>query len=121
MSSLSSGSWIETGRKLLDGYCSGGNQKIVAFTARRNRVCSTGFNSYTKTHPRQNHYARLAGQPKREYLHAEIAALLRSPRDVDTLFVCRFDKQGNPVPAAPCPVCSLAIALFSSHLKVIHT
>jgi hypothetical protein len=121
MSRLSGGGWIAAGARLLTGHNSGGAQTLVAFTARGGRICRAGFNSYTKTHPRQNHYARLAGQPLRSYLHAEVAALLRSPADVDTLYICRFDKKGNPVSAAPCPVCRLAIAAFNRNLRVIHT
>lgn len=100
---------------------SGGPQSIVAFTTKGNRVCGTGFNSYRKTHPTQAKFARIANQPKREYLHAEISALLRSPNDVDTLYVVRFNKQGDPVCARPCPVCRAAIRIFNPRLKVIHT
>lgn len=98
-----------------------GQQRIVAFVLRKNRVVSVGLNSYTKTHPRQSLFARLAGQPKRDYLHAEISALIRAPRDADTLVVIRADKKGNLVCAKPCPVCSLAITHFNPHMKVVHT
>ena len=113
---------VSRARKALSAASnSGGAQSIVAFTTKGNRICGTGFNSYRKTHPAQAKYARIANQPKREYLHAEISALLRSPNDVDTLFVLRFNKQGNPVCAKPCPVCRVAIGIFNPRLKVIHT
>lgn len=118
---MSGKGWCAKARRLLSAHDSFGPQRILAFTTRKNRVCSTGFNSYTKTHPAQNRYARLAGQPKREFLHAEIAALLRAPADVDTLHIYRFDKQGNPVSAAPCPVCRLAINAFNPLLRVVHS
>lgn len=95
--------------------------QIVAFTTRGNRICGIGFNSYRKTHPQQARFARLAGNSKKEYLHAEVAALLRSPHDVDRLYVMRFDKKGNPVCAKPCSVCVLAIHSFNPLLRVIHT
>lgn len=82
---------------------------------------SVGVNSYTKTHPKQRLFAQLAGQPKREYLHAEVSALIRGPRDADTLLVIRIDKQGNFVCAKPCPVCDLAVSHFNPNLRVIHT
>jgi hypothetical protein len=116
--------WIAMGRRLL---ASGpptrdrGKQQVIAFTTKRNRVAAHGRNSYTKTHPEQARYARLAGSPKKEFLHAEVAALLRSPDDVDTLFVMRFNKQGDPVCAKPCPLCTIAIRLFNPNLRVIHT
>ena len=35
-------------------------------------------NSYTKSHPLQKHFAKLAGQPNKIFLHAEILALIRA-------------------------------------------
>lgn len=101
--------------------CSLDRPQIVAFTTRGNRICGIGFNSYRKTHPQQARFARLAGNSKKEYLHAEVAALLRSPHDVDTIYVMRFDKQGNPVCAKPCAVCETAISILNPDLRVIHT
>jgi deoxycytidylate deaminase len=111
--------WRARGRDLLENIHT--SQKIVAFVIRKNRVVSTGVNSYTKTHPRQAHYGKLAGQPKRQYLHAEIAALLRAPSDADTLVVIRVNKAGEFVNSKPCPVCALAIRHFNPEMKVIHT
>jgi len=51
------------------------------------RVISVGANNYTKTHPVQSHFAKLAKVPEKIYLHAEIA----------------------PALAAPCPACLAAI------------
>lgn len=93
----------------------------MAVTLRKGRIVSIGFNSYTKTHPEQKRYAALAGQPNREYLHAELAALLRAPRDADTLVVVRINKAGEPVNAKPCPVCAIAINHFNPTLRVIHS
>jgi deoxycytidylate deaminase len=107
--------------RLRSGPCSGGAQHIIAFATKGNRICATGTNSYRKTHPAQAKYARIANQPKREYLHAEISALLRAPHDVDSLFVLRFNKQGEPVCAKPCAVCRTAIRIFNPNLKVFHT
>lgn len=119
-----SDAWIAMGKRLLSTHNSSGDrgkQHIIAFTTKRNRIAAIGRNSYTKTHPEQARYARLAGSPKKEFLHAEVAALLRSPNDVDTLFVMRFNKQGDPVCAKPCPLCNIAIRLFNPKLRVIHT
>jgi tRNA(Arg) A34 adenosine deaminase TadA len=98
-----------------------GPQRIVAFALRRNRVVSVGLNSYTKTHPKQSLFARLATQPKREYLHAEIAALLKAPSDADTLVVIRTDKFGALACAKPCPVCELALTELFPNMRVVHT
>jgi deoxycytidylate deaminase len=99
----------------------GQHQALVAFVLRKGRVVSIGLNSYTKTHPRQAYLGRLAGQPKREYLHAELAAIIRAPDDGDTLAVFRCDKQGRFVNATPCPVCSIGIKLYNPNMKVVHT
>lgn len=80
---------------------------------KRGRLLSTGVNSYTKSHPVQAHYARLAGQPERHFLHAEIAALLKAgDRVVHKISVTRFDAKGNPANAEPCPICKTAIKAF---------
>lgn len=93
----------------------------MAVALKKGRIVAVGVNSYVKTHPQQRMFAVLAGQPKREYLHAEIATLIRSPRDCDTLLVVRINKAGDFVCAQPCPVCSLAIHHFNPKLVVIHT
>jgi len=76
---------------------------------RKGRVISTAVNNYRRTHPIQKHFAQLSGFPEREYLHAEIAALLRC-RSVRPykIFVERYYKDGKPAIAKPCPICSLA-------------
>lgn len=94
---------------------------MVAISLKGGRVVSVGYNSYTKTHPQQAKFAKLAGQPKREFLHAEVASLIRAPRDADTLVVIRVNKAGEYVCAKPCPICRLAIDHFNPNLRVIHT
>lgn len=78
---------------------------------KRGRVLSVGQNSYIKTHPLQAKHAQLAGEPHKQFLHAEVAAIVRC-RDLDrahSMFISRFNKQGKPVLAKPCPVCASAI------------
>ena len=73
----------------------------------RNRILSRAVNSYTKTHPLQSHFATLANEPARIYLHAEILALLRAgERKVSTLTI--INHSGKTLPF-PCRVCQLAI------------
>jgi tRNA(Arg) A34 adenosine deaminase TadA len=75
---------------------------------KKGRVLSVGYNSYTKTHPIQDYYARQAGHPQRIFLHAEIAALLRA-KDKNIHKVERYARDGSPMNASPCPVCVRAI------------
>lgn len=78
---------------------------------KRGRVLSVGKNNYYKTHPVQKKYASRVGQPDREYLHAEIAAIV-SCRDLSRahkISVLRFNRDGSPAPAKPCKICMSAI------------
>jgi len=109
---------VEKGRRI--AASSTERQSVVAFALKAGRVVSIGVNSYRKTHPRQAHYARIVGQPRKEFLHAEIAALVRAKTAVDTLVVLRFDKEGNPALAKPCAICQLAIAA-AGITNVVHT
>jgi tRNA(Arg) A34 adenosine deaminase TadA len=78
---------------------------------KRGRVLAIGKNSYTKTHPMMVLHANKVGRPQKIFLHAEIHAIVRC-KDLSKahkIVVMRFDKKGNPMNAAPCPVCQSAI------------
>ena len=77
---------------------------------RRGRILSVGHNHYNKTHPAQARYAQRAGMPHRQFLHAEISALIKCKSDdAYKIKIERYDARGNPKLARPCPVCELAI------------
>ena len=79
---------------------------------KRGRVLAKGENSYLKTHPYQKECAHKVGLKLGEFIHAEIAALMRvrhgTPHKIS---IERYGKSGQPLTAAPCPVCSHAIKL----------
>ena len=78
---------------------------------RRGRVLSIGKNSYIKTHPLQAKYAIKAGLPEKQFLHAEVAAIVRC-RDLakaHRIEVLRTGRDGSFLLAKPCPVCQSAI------------
>ena len=78
---------------------------------KRGRVLSIGQNSYVKTHPMQAMYAKKVGSPFKQFLHAEIHAIIRC-RDLSKahkIFVSRWNKNGEPLLAKPCKVCQSAI------------
>ena len=80
---------------------------------KRGRKISVATNSYSVTHPLQAHFAKLAGLPEKEYLHAEIRALLRAKgRKVHSVYIERYLKDGSPALAQPCAACALALAAF---------
>lgn len=45
---------------------------------RRGMILAVGKNSYKKTHPKQSDLAKKAGLPEKEYLHAEVAAIIKA-------------------------------------------
>lgn len=80
---------------------------------KKGNLLSVGVNSYVKSSPVMKHFAKLAGEPYKIYLHAEVQALLRA-RDkiVHRITVERYDEEGNMRLAKPCPICTLAIKEF---------
>lgn len=89
---------------------------------KRGRVLSVGQNSYFKTHPLQAEHARKIGVPEKQYLHAEIHAIVRC-KDLSRahrIFVSRWSRKGEPALAKPCPVCMSAITAAGIEL-VEHT
>ena len=79
---------------------------------KKGRVISTGVNDYERTHPLQAEYAAKVGFPEKQYLHAEIAAIIKSRRrTIHSIKIERYDNDGNPRNAAPCAVCRIAIKL----------
>jgi deoxycytidylate deaminase len=77
---------------------------------KRGHLLSIGFNSYAKSHPIQKHFADLVGMPEKEYLHAEIAAIIRAKdKKIFRITIERYDSSGNCVNAKPCPICMRAI------------
>lgn len=89
---------------------------------KRGRVLSVGVNSYIKTHPVQAKHAGKTGHPEKQYLHAEIHAIVRC-KDLSKahkIFVSRWNKNGDPMLAKPCPVCMSAIR--AAGIKIVeHT
>jgi len=87
--------------------------QILAKCYKGNRQIAVGMNNYTKSHPLQKHFAELVGVPDKQFLHAEIQALLRCKDTVPTtVTVERYDRQGNMKLAKPCKICSCALKKF---------
>jgi tRNA(Arg) A34 adenosine deaminase TadA len=84
----------------------------------KRKVIGVGTNSYNKSHPLQSHFAKIAGEPHREYLHAEIQALIRCKDKIPySISIERYDSEGNPALAKPCKVCTAALKAYG--VKVI--
>lgn len=78
---------------------------------KRGRVLSIGKNSYVKTHPHMAFHAASVGLPQKQFLHAEVHAIVRCKQldKAHRIVVMRYDSEGQPKNAKPCPVCSSAI------------
>ena len=77
---------------------------------------SSATNSYIKSHPLQKHFAQLAGQPNKIYLHAEIYALIRiqehRANKIHSITIERYDENHRMQDAKPCPICIEATKAF---------
>lgn len=80
---------------------------------RKGRLIACATNSYTKTHPLQAHFAEKVGHVEKQFLHAEIACLLRcKDKQCYTLKVYRYGADGELLCAKPCCICQEAIRAF---------
>lgn len=89
---------------------------------KRGRVLASAVNDYTKSNPWQKELSVISGMSdQRIYLHSEIAALLKCRgKEVYLLKVERYNKEGKPMMAFPCPSCQIGIKI-SGVKKVLFT
>ena len=81
---------------------------------KKGNLLSSATNSYKKTHPIQAYFAQRVGHPAKIYLHAEIAAIIKSgDKPIHKLIVTRWNpKTHKALNAKPCPVCQEAIKAY---------
>jgi len=86
-------------------------KKVGAVLIQKNKIVVSATNLERKTHPIQARFAERVGLHKKIYLHAEIAALIKSKEVCDTIIVVRLGGHSHNElrMAKPCPVCSLAL------------
>jgi len=83
---------------------------IAASLDHHNNIISIGENSYQKTHPMQSRFSLKAGGGRnREYLHAEIASLVKNRNKPESIIVIRLTSTGLVRMARPCNICTLAL------------
>ena len=96
---------------------------------KRNKVISTGLNSYETTHTQQFYAAVMAAkkykQPslkKKIYLHCEINCLLKARKQGNKLIICRIGGHGGNElrDSFCCPICYLYIKQNCPTIKEIH-
>ena len=95
-------------------------RKITKATCydKRGRIISVAYNTYQKTHPYQAQLAKEVGLDDKQYLHAEVRALLKARgKQVYKIKIERYGANGEPLNACPCPICAKAIK--EHNIKVI--
>lgn len=100
-----------------------GQQRVCAIAVDENGRRYTAVNSYTKTHPIMQHFAKLAESNEEKcYLHAEVAAVLKAKtKRVVEVYVARILADSmTPGMAKPCPTCEAALRAFGVK-RVIYT
>ena len=81
---------------------------------KRGRVISTGVNEYHRSSPLMKYFSQKAGESEHKiWRHSEFNALVKAKgKEVHSILVQRFDSEGNPAIAKPCPACQEAIKAF---------
>ena len=90
------------------------NRKFLITATIRNkkgRILAVATNNYNKSHPKMLEYGKRINNHHLMFLHAEVAAIIKAMRVgiPYSIFIERYDNNGNPRLAKPCPACELAI------------
>lgn len=112
---------MSTGNKEIIKPKKGQRHELTAIIKdKKGNILSIGRNSYEKTHPIMFRMQKRLGEhePKKNYLHAEIDAIIRLKfQDVEKAYsieVYRPLKRGGFGDSKPCPICRKAIEDFTS-------
>jgi tRNA(Arg) A34 adenosine deaminase TadA len=79
---------------------------------RKGKVIAVAYNNYNKTHPEQARIAAIVGMEECQFLHAEVAVIIRSRArsgHIHRIRIERYDRMGQPKLAEPCVICKFAI------------
>lgn len=90
---------------------------------KKGNILSIGENSFVKTHPIQAKFAKHCDLEFKQFLHAEIAAIIRC-KDLSkahSIFVSRPIRSGGFGNAKPCPICMHAINTLTPIKIINHT
>ena len=91
---------------------------IATVYNKKGHVLAKTTNSWTKTHPYQAQLAKEVNLDDKQYLHAEVAAIIKAKnRNIYKIKIERYGAKGEPLNACPCPICQKAIK--NKGIKVI--
>ena len=75
----------------------------------KGQIISIGYNSYKKTHPEQKRFTIKNDNKDRCFLHAEIAALVKTRKKPYGIMVMRMLGNNDVRMAKPCRICEMAL------------
>lgn len=96
---------------------------------KRNKLISSGINSYENTHTQQFYAAVMAANKykdkslrKKCYIHCELAAILKARKPANKIIICRVGGHGGNElrESFPCRICYLFIVTNCPTIKEIH-
>ena len=89
-------------------------QLVATCFDKRGRPLGSGVNEYNRSHPLMQEFAVKAGESEEKiYRHAELNAVLASGRrEIHSILVQRFQHNGDPANAMPCPTCQAMLKAF---------
>lgn len=95
---------------------------VATCFSKQGKVLGTATNQYNKSHPLAKLYSLKAGlSEQRCYIHAELGAILKSgDKQVHSILVQRFHKDGSMANAFPCKSCQLMLKDFRVR-KIVYT
>ena len=102
------------------------NGRVVCYAVicdKKGNILSEAGNQYLVSHPYQFKIAKKVGLEEKQFLHAEVAAIVKLPRNTKqphSIYISRVRKDGTPAPAAPCPICQHALSLLGIK-NIIHS
>ncbi len=85
---------------------------------KKGNVIGTGVNEYHRSHPLMKYFAEKAGESEHKvWKHAELSAVLASgKKEIDSILVQRFHKNGLMANAKPCKTCQEMLKAFGVKL-----
>lgn len=97
-------------------------QIVTTAYDKRGRIIARGFNQYQKSNTWQKELSVKAGMSdERIFIHSEVDCLIKVRnlrKSAYSLKIERYDANGNPKTAFPCPSCQLAIKI--SGVKIVY-
>jgi len=93
----------------------------AVISTKRNKIISTGQNSFSRTHPLQARYGKKHIHEDACFVHAELASIIKARGKGHTLWVARVKLTDEIGLAKPCPSCMAVIQNETELKKIVYT